>query len=536
MMQWRAILVIAISILAVASLLLLLPSPPATSPDANVVIERSQEGDVVTARVVAYNGSQLVYASTSPVKFAAGQPGSGDMPGLASYLLNVSTSQTVNVTLRPWEAFGNYSWDNVVNVTRLHTLARDQNVSQRALERFTGQPASVGQRVALPQWPTIVTSLQAGVATLHADVKVGDSVHRLQYWPSTVVGATNNSIDVRDDATVGTPVDTPADNQGNPASFGNVTLVNETAIQVDFNPPHAGMTVTVTATVISIKPGSATLGFVAKLEAQQASCESHHAGFVSFQATSDVAPNANGTSWVNVTIGDPWHHDLTQAQVKVANDTQSVPTLTPGQSFTLSFLEPSNGSAPVTISGDAHFIHGGGAPDDSLYSAQGVANLAVRHQAAPVSLAGALVNASAVTVTWGRVLGWLAIPLMLYPAWEGWRSRQARLQARPRAYTWPKWLDLHTFPALAATLVSFLHGAVLMLDVYRGNTNTGVWSGIVALLVLSALGGSGLFMARWIPARWRQARAWHAGLTVIVLVLGLVHALLIGTTFKFLRR
>lgn len=535
-MRWRAALVLGASFLAVAGVVLLLPQPHATSaqPPA-VVVTRAQPGDDVTVRVAAYDGTRLVYASDAPVTYTAGSR-NGPLPGLADALVNASAGEQLNVTLAPADALGNYSWEQVVNVTRVHTLARDQDVSQRALERFTGQPATVGERVVLPTWPVVVTQLANGVATLHADVRVGDVVHRLEYWPSTVTNVTDADVTVRDDATVGTPVNvTGDDDSGGATQYGNVTAVNETAITVDFNPPGAGDALLVRATVVSVKPGASTLDFVAQLEAQQASCESHHAGFVAFQGTSDVTPNANGTAWVNVTVGDPWHHELTSGTVRVGNDSQTLPTLQPGQTVTLSFLEATGATLPVAVSGDAHFSHGGGIPDDSLYAASALANTAVRHQASAIDLRGATIDTGARSVTWGRWLGWLAFPLMLYPAWQGWRVRQDRLRGRMRSYSWPKWLDLHTMPAVAATLVGFGHGAVLMLDVYKGNTTLGVWTGVVALALLGAMGASGLVMARWVPARWKKARAWHASLTVVVLVLGMVHALLIGSTFKFLR-
>ena len=533
-LRWRALVVIGASLVGLLSVLFLAPATPeAAAPP--VVVERAQDGDVVLARIVATHEGAIVDAPSAPQSFTAGSATDTPLGGLGAYLLNATPGGFVNVTLQPWEAFGNYSWDQVVNVSRVHDVARDQRVSQRALERFTGQTATVGERVDLSQWPVVVTAVQSGVATLHADVAVGDVVHRLAYWPSVVVDETDSTVTLRDDASVGMPVDTPADQQGGAASHGNVTAVNETAITVDFNPPAAGLTVEVHAVIVSIKAGSSTLAFLAKLAANQASCESHHAGFVSFQAASDVTPNANGTSWVNVTVGDAWHHELTQTTVSVGNASQAVDALRPGQTQTLSFLVASGAKLPVAIRGDAHFAHGGGAPDDSVYVAQGVANTALRQQAAKVDVKGAAIDTGSITVTWGRWLGWLAFPLMLYPAWEGYRVRQARLAGVARGAPWPRWLDLHTMPAVAATIVSFGHGAVLMLDAYRGNTSAGVWTGVIAIALLSGLGGSGLFMARWVPARWKQARAWHAWLTMLVLVLGAAHALLIGSTFKLLR-
>lgn len=529
-MRWRLALVVVASALALlAPLVLSLPFDAMAPPRESVSVDLAQPGDKVVATVQAFdvaNGT-LVYASAKPETFTVGVPGD-TLPGLASALANASAGETVNATLGPADAFGSWSWANLVNLSRVQTAPRVTQVSRDQLSSYLGHDVQVGDVVDLPSWPATVIALTSTRAQIRADPALGASVHRYPYWPSVVTNLTNDTVTFRNDPTVGTPVHIEDDGQ---TADGRVTLVNDTRVAVDFNAPLAGETVRVVARVEKVEAGSSTLGLVGKAEA--ADCQSHHAGFVSFQATTDVAPNPNGTAWVNVTVADPWHHQVTGATVSVGDQSQPVPTLRPGEAASVGFLVPSGGNLPVAIEATAHFNHGGGAPDDLNYHSSGVVNTSARHAAPALNLAGARVNA--LGTLWGRVLGWVAIPLLLLPAYLGHQARRRRLRGVTPRMRWPAWLDLHALPAIAATLLAFAHGATLMAGAYAGNSSVGVWTGYLALAVLGILGVSGLVMAKWAPLRWKEARGFHAWLTIAALALGALHALLIGTMFKSLR-
>ncbi|GEM_PF-6987625 len=529
-MRWRLLLVVAASALAIlAPLALSVPFGAFAPPAQSVTVDVAQPGDIVLASVDAFdtaNGT-LVYSTPQPERFTAGVPGDV-LPGLADALVNASAGETLNATLGPAGAFGSWSWGDVVNVSRVETLQRVSQVSRQQLARYLGHDASPGDVVDLPAWPATVLSVGPRAVTIRADPALDATVHRYPYWPSVVVNLTNATVTVRHEPAVGAPVHVEDDGQ---ASDGRVTVVDDALVRVDFNPPLAGETVRVRVHVDKVEAGSSTLDLVGK--AEQADCQSHHAGFVSFQATTDVAPNPDGTAWVNVTVADPWHHDVTGTTVKLGNETRPVPTLRPGQTATVGFLVPSGGALPLSLDATAHFAHGGGAPDDLPYHSAGIVNASARHAAGRLDLAGS--QTSGLGTTWGRALGWLAVPLTLLPAYLGWEARRRRLLGLPPRLRWPAWLDLHALPAVGASLVALTHGAVLMAGAYAGNASAGVWTGYLALAMLGVLGASGLVMAKWAPLRWKEAREFHAWLTVAVLALGALHALLIGSTFRFLR-
>ncbi|MHB8604041.1 MAG: hypothetical protein ACYDCK_02200 [Thermoplasmatota archaeon] len=548
-MRRRAVIIAVVSVLALAApLILALPLPSLSGPTQTTpaTLLRVEAGDRITLKVAGYasNGTAM-YAPTQPVVLT--ENSSPTLPGLQREFFNASEGTALtNVSLNASDGLGAFDWGNVYNLSRIDSFPRVETVSLIAVERAVRRAVQVGDVLPLPEWNVTVTDIQNGEATLRGDPVNGSDVHYYTFWLSRVIVVNATTIVVRHDPTLGEAV---VAGDANQPFTGRVSGVNATNLTVDFNPPLAGLSLTFTAKLISIakSPDSGQVKAMIATAAGQQACEQCHgtAGFHAFTASVATTPTARGT-YVNVTVTDAWYHQVTGTKVAVSggrlldrasNLTASLAAIASGADGNTSLLVHPGAKAPanLTITATAHFSHGrGGIPDDLPYTLTVPLDLAKRRAAT-----ASVVALPARGPNWdlvGRVTGWLAVPLMLYPAYQGWsvrRRRQHRL-AKP-SLTWPAWMNLHILPSIIAVVVSFAHAGVLMATDFRGQNGLGIWTGYIALGALGVLGASGLVMAKWAPYAWKKARKWHAGITLVALIGGLVHALLIGTTFAFLR-
>ncbi|MHB8584782.1 MAG: hypothetical protein ACYDDF_02955 [Thermoplasmatota archaeon] len=542
----RSVVSIAISALAIASpLVIALPWPFLASPPAPPPI--LQAGDAALVNVTAYdpaNGS-VVWASPAPLHLFLGN---GTFQGVLAHFANKSVGAKVkNVTLPAYLAGGNRTDANLVNISRVEDLQRLQAVSLYALENYLGHAVQVGDRIPLPTWNATVVEIQYNEALIRGDPKVGEVVHYYLYWPSTVLALTNQSIQVRNDPTPnGSFVIHEPDGSNVTA---RTTDVNATQFVVDLNPPYAGRVLRWSAVLLSIDKNPMNNQEFTGHATGQGQCEQCHAsaGFSSFTAKVTTEPTASGT-YVNVTVVNPWLHTDNSVALSVEAPpgaisdsgpalSQTINSIASQQSQTASFfLHPVAKKAVVnlTVNLTAHFQHGApGPPDDLPYALTIPVNLLTRSSVGSAALSGL---SSPVYDLWGRGLGWVAVPLLALPGYQGYRVWFRRAARKPlRTQPWSTWINLHILPSFLAVIVGFGHAAVLMWTNFRGDGGWGIWTGYISLIALGFLGITGIILARWFPIQWQNGRKWHHYLTLVAFGFAILHMILIGTSFAGLR-
>lgn len=93
-----------------------------------------------------------------------------------------------------------------------------------------------------------VDRLGESVVDLYLLVESGQEIRFLDAWNATILDVTNSTYDLRHDAVQGQRIREPATGE-----IGRVTVVNSTAVKVDFNDPRAGRTMVYDVEVVETR-------------------------------------------------------------------------------------------------------------------------------------------------------------------------------------------------------------------------------------------------------------------------------------------
>ncbi len=540
----KALLVGAMSVLAVlvpAALLAgadlggLFYAPPPPGPPLTVGV-----GDNVTVNVLGTDANGSAFWPMGPRSATVGD--GTFVPGLDKGLLGLSPGASFNLTLAPQDAFGNVSRSRTSTVKVDVALKRNTTMEKGNFDdRWPGP--TLGQAVPTKPWPSTVVAIGNKSVTLRYDPTADASVRYYKYWNSTVTGFNATEIDLHNDLFVGFQYTRYVS-----SAHANLTYVvtRQTASSwfLDGNPPLAGKTVTFVGTVVSVTPGAGSLrttGSAASLSTDK--CERCHAadGFVAVDASASAA-RAGSAIELNVTVDDPWLHDLTgvtllanevQAGQVIGTATDSLADLpSSGTSDDLLTLPAPTGNASVTVvvNATAHHQHAsGGKPNDIPYQL----TFAVEVGGPPRVSTAAAGGEAPRTSGWlliGQLLGAAALGVMAYPIGMGLK-RHAALKPKLKWPKWP-WVTTHFALSLVVVAIACIHGVLLMSTKYRGLWTPEVVGGVIALAGIGTLGLSGIVMAKWTDLKWKPMRKVHYYVMLGVFGAMVIHVLVAGTTIR----
>lgn len=539
----KALLVGAMSVLAIlvpAALLAgvdlggLFYAPP--PPQPTLVIAA---GDEVTIHVLGYDENGSIFWPEGPQSATIG--GGGFVPGLDRGLIGLSEGASFNLTLGPQDAFGNVSKARTTTVKMNVTLSRNYTMEIGNFDdRWPGP--TMGQVVPTNPWQSTVVSIGTKFVTLRYDPTAGVSLHYYKYWNSTVTGFNQTQIYLQNDLFVGFHYTRYVASAGMNLTY-MVTRSTGSSWFLDGNPPLAGKTVHFQGTVVSVRPGAGALRATGSAVAVGTStCERCHNadGFVAIDASASAA-RVGATIEVNVTVDDPWLHDLLGSTVLgdevVAGRVLGKATYALGDILSsgtadarLSLPAPTgNASVGVTVNATAHHQHvSGGKPNDLPYQLAfsvevgGPPRVAVAAGGQPPRTSGWLLI--------GQLLGAAALGVMAYPVGMGLK-RHAALRPKLKWPRWP-WVTTHFALSLVVVAIASVHGTLLMSTKYRGLWTPEIIGGLIALAGIGVLGITGIVMAKWTSLKWKPMRKVHSYVMLGVFAAMVIHVLVAGTTIR----
>ncbi len=514
-----------------------------TAPPAPVV----GLGSVVSLKVVGTLDNGTVFVNEDPMEVTIGD---GQLvPGLEDALMGRSAGDTFNVTVDPAFGFGNYSSRDVetlpINVSRDRTYRTDTD----DINEHYG-PLSIGQIIPTKRWPSKILSFQGEKVNLEYQPTVGDTVNLYRYYDSTVVGFNDTKIFLHNEVYVGLSY-TKVDRRTREVTTYWVTEVTATTFTVDSNPPLAGETLHYTGTLIDVGAGTGVAPPPAGPVVGNAmavgtdNCGRCHGGFAAMD-TLISATKSNGTLKVDISVENPWNHDIQAVSVSssmtaggatTGQSSDVLPNLAAGEISGTTFsmaLPPQNGTLDVVVNATAAHTHkSGGKPNSLPYqmrvsvpimvgAGSNETQVVAGNTVAPFQ-PNAVDDPLALV---GRALGFVALGLCGFAAIQG-SKRHARLPPRFRA---PPWVTTHFLIALSAILLSVGHGVVLMSGMYRGLWSIDIIAGVIGLALLAWLGFSGIFLAKWMQAKWPGVRKVHYWLMSTMVGAGVVHVVVSSTT------
>ncbi len=464
------------------------------------------------------------------------------VPGLESALMGLEAGDNFSIVVPPADAYGPWNASRLTYIQRTEENPRAHQLTTTAFQRAYGTPY-VGEPVATQPWPSTVLSIPSGNVLMRYEPTLNQEVSLYLYWLSQVVSFNNTTIVTENELFVGQSFQILSQKTGSIIEV-RVTAENATTFTLDLNPPLAGKTLHYGGTILAVRPGpglaSSRAGGAVSLSSD--SCERCHVG-AGFQAIegSGSAQRVGSSILVNLTVEDPWQHQVVGIRAEATAFNGSRPTASSAGS--LSSLEPSgSGAAALTLSGQgnatsitvlinatAHHIHAsGGKPSDLPYQ------LAMR---IPIGASRGAVVAPAphpasldLWVTLGRITGFAALGVACVSAVQGYRRH---LRRAPH-FKWPPWLTFHFSLSLFATVLTAIHAVAFMSSTYRGVWTWDIVVGVVSLLALGTMGVTGIVLAKWTGLRAPGIRKWHYWLMLGMLFTGFLHTFASGTTVRML--
>lgn len=504
------------------------------SPLARVApILTVEPGDAVTLDVVGRldNGSVFLEDHALGATLGSG----GLVAGLEQAIEGLAVGHAFQANVTPSEGYGVEDPRLVTPVARSENESRTFQVARAQFEGAVGPPYR-GEVVQTQPWASTVVSTGDPVGLSYNAVP-GTTVRIYRYWESRITSVTNQSITWENLLQRGDQFEL-ATRPGTPGKLVRAVSENATTVTLDSNPPLAGQTLHFRGRLLAIRPGTGVRrlsGMASSLSSL--SCESCHggAGFNAMSAEASATQSAGGVL-VNITLTDPWQHDVHGIGVtaRMANLTAvnvASPDLGPQASKTMQFTVPGNatGSVDLTVNATAHHVHrSGGKPDDLPYQLRLRVPIGGPRKASTAGVRSPWVGFFDEA---GSLTGFAALGLLLVPAVQGYRRRLGR---RP-VLRLPPWLTTHVAVSLVVVLVTFAHAVTIMSGTWHGNWGWGVVLGAAAMVGLGLMGMTGLAMAGWTRGRWPRLKRTHFSLMVAILVLSLLHAWVVGTHFAFLR-
>ncbi|MHB8632834.1 MAG: FKBP-type peptidyl-prolyl cis-trans isomerase [Thermoplasmatota archaeon] len=452
--------------------------------------------------------------------------------GLENVLEGMQAGKPFAVTVPPAQGYG------AVDATRVSFQARNENVSriwQVPYDEFQAQlgPPSVGQVVHGRVLDSVVVSTGDPVV-LRYQLAMAQTLHVYSYWLSRVTALDNSTIFFEnllhrgDQFTLG--------GQGPPVVV-RVTTESTAGFTLDSNPALAGLTLHFSGTLLSIRPGTGArhlAGMAVSLGSE--SCETCHggAGFTALAAQGSATVSGD-TTLVNVTIADPWLHEVQGIDVTgtLGNGTRVAgprpgDLASQGSEQVQLTLPAGKGSVHLVINATAHHTHqSGGKPDSLPYQLTLDVPIGAPRTALPLPASSVAVEQT-LGIT-GRLTGLAALGVLLAAAVQGYRRHKRK---KPLVRLAP-WLTTHLAFSLVTIAITLVHAEALMSGSWHGNWSWGVTLGAIALVLLGFMGLTGIGLAGW--TKWPRFRRIHFYLMMSVLVLTLVHTWAVGTDVKFLR-
>lgn len=519
-------------------------SSPATQEPAGPTVGL---GSVVSLQLVGTLDNGSVFQDENPIDVTIGD---GQLvPGLEEALMGLSVGDTFNVTVDSSFGYGDYSDRHVetlpINFTRDRTYRTDTD----DVNEHYG-PLSIGQTIPTKRWPAVILGFQGEKVILQYQPTIGDTVSLYRYYDSTVVGFNDTKIFLHNEVYVGLSY-TRYDREREEVTTYWVTEVTDTTFTIDSNPPLAGQTLHYTGKLLEVgagtgvapPPAGPVVGTAMPTGADN--CQRCHGGFAAMDSLISVS-KANGTVSVDVSVENPWNHDLqsvtvdatltaggaTQGQAKDA-----LPNLAAGEISGTTFdlpLPAENGTLSVVVNATVAHTHKSGGKPNSLPYQMTVSvpvSVASGGDTAPLVVGNAVAPFQPNTIDdpmalVGRALGFVALGLIGFAAFQG-SKRHVRL---PPRFKKPPWVTTHFLVALAAILLSVGHGVVLMSGMYRGLWSIDIVVGVIGLAILAWLGFSGIFLAKWMQAKWPGVRKVHFWLMSTMVGAGVVHVIVSSTT------
>jgi FKBP-type peptidyl-prolyl cis-trans isomerase 2 len=504
-------------------------------------------GSVVSLEVVGTLDNGSVFVVGDPLEVTIGD--GVLVPGLEEALMGLAAGDTFDVTVDPVFGYGDYNERDVdtlpVNVARDRTYRTDTD----DVDEHYG-PLSIGQVVPTKRWPAKILGFSGEKVILEYQPTVGETVSLYRYYDSTVVGFNDTEIYLRNEVYVGLSY-TKIDRESREATTYWVTEVTATTFTVDSNPPLAGQTLHFKGKLLDVGAGTGVAPPPAgpvvgtALSITSDNCQRCHGGFAAMDSLISVT-KSNGTLSVDVSVENPWNHDLQSVTVEATlsaggstreRASDALPNLAAGEVSGTAFaipMPPENGTLSVVVNATVTHTHkSGGKPNSLPYqltvavpvsaaSGQGAESIQVGNTVAPF-------QRDTIDDPWalvGRAFGFVSLGLCAVAAFQGGK-RHVRL---PPWFKAPPWVTTHFLIAVAAILMSVGHGIILMSGMYRGLWSLDIVVGVIGLALLGWLGFSGIFLAKWMKSKVPWVRKLHFWLMSTMVGAGVVHVVVSSTT------
>lgn len=473
------------------------------------------------------------------------------VPGLERALVGLEAGSNFTVVVAPQDGYGNWSTSRTYHADPTESLKRNTTIEVGNFDDKWGTP-HVGQVVPTAPWPSTVASIGTKVVYLQYAPVVGETVRHHKYWDSRVVSFDDSHITIENQIWIGYTYSRISSTTGDRLTY-IVTKLDSRGYLFDRNGPLAGQTLRYTGTVLSVEAGARPAEAGPLLVTGSAvsvgthRCERCHGAFAPFDASASAAFEGTGVR-VNVTLQDPWRHDLTKATVEldaleanqtVASGTRPAADLAGGKAEQLSVLLPdgpaTEGIVRVVVNGNAHHVHRSpGRHDDNAYQMAFEIPIGGPGRVSRAA-SGQLVSPPDKTPAefWGLLGQWagaVALVAACLPATQGLK-RHAGLKPRFKV---PQWLTAHFTMSVAVVSASLLHAVALMSTTYHGAWTWDVWAGAAGLFALAALGISGVVLARWTPVKWPRIKRIHYFLLTGFIFTGALHVIASSTTLRWL--
>ena len=471
--------------------------------------------------------------------------GSGALvPGLEAGLLGLGVGEPFNIVVPAEDGYGPWNASRVISLPRTEEHNRNYASPTASFQRTYGAPL-VGKVAATQPWPSTVTGATSNSVLLRYDPVLNETDYLYLHWSSQVIAFNNTTITTTNNLFVGFSFGIVSRSTGTVTDV-RVTDENDTAFTLDLNPPLAGKRLHYDGTLLAITPGRGSV----RTRASGAvglgldTCERCHAdaGFQAVEGSASAA-RTNGTIIVSLTLDNPWLQDDVAVEATatgqngsetVGSTSKAVPNLAPSgsQSETLALPDsPEAATVSVVVNVTAHHVHAsGGKPTDLPYQLTIRAPVGAATRAARAPSAPAAPPSVSLWVLLGSATGFAALGVACLSAVQGYRHH---LHRAPR-FRWPPWLTLHFSLSLFATALTVIHAIAFMSTTYHGIWTWDIDVGVISLATLGAMGVTGIVLAKWTTLRAPRLRKWHYWLMVAMLITGFLHTAVSGTTLRML--
>ena len=499
----------------------------------------AESGDTVTLDIHGWldNGTSFMDNRSLVARIGDGSLVAGLDDGLAGLVVGTKFNLTVDAD----QGYGALDPSRITNIARIENLTRTFTVPLSEFENQIGPPYK-GEVVHTRVWDSVVVSTGDPVI-LSYQPKAGQLFQLYRYWKSRVNSFDNETIFAENLLHVGDQIPLAA-RQGQATRVVRVTHETPGSFTLDSNSPLAGQRLHFQGRLLALRAGTGirrNSGMASSLGARD--CASCHGG-AGFNAVSAQASavQQGGQTIVNVTVNDPWLHDVRDITVTatVGNvtfhgkaTTKTMGPLGSDASTDLQFIlpgAPARANVDLVINATAHHAHqSGGKPDDLPYQLSMKVPVGAPRQA-PAAIAPRTAVVRALDIT-GRLTGFGALVVLGFPAVQGYRRH---LRKKPLLRV-PPWLTTHLSFSLMAIGLTFVHAETLMSGKWHGNWSWGVSLGAVALCLMGVMGFTGLYLAGWSKTRRPRLRRWHYVLMVALVVVSLIHTVAISSDLSILR-